>query len=113
MSDLTTIPAQLEKRIDALADSARLTKPKPQSAEEIHAQKERITALLKKNDAVLVSHYYVDSTLQELADETGGTVSDSLDMAKFGMTHSASTVVVAGVKCMPIPALLLRREQIG
>ena len=35
-------------------------------------------------NAVLVAHYYVDGDLQDLAQETGGCVSDSLEMARFG-----------------------------
>ena len=50
--------------------------------------------------AVLVAHYYVDADLQDLAEETGGCVSDSLEMARFGRDHSAQTLVVSGVKFM-------------
>ena len=32
----------------------------------------RIKRLLKEKDAVLVAHYYTDSDLQMIADETGG-----------------------------------------
>ncbi|MFT5115142.1 MAG: quinolinate synthase, partial [Parasphingorhabdus sp.] len=68
------------------------------SLAEKAALKTRIKRLLKKQQAVLVAHYYVDADLQELADETGGCVSDSLEMARFGRDHPAKTVVVAGVK---------------
>jgi len=111
MSNLLDIPKKLETRIDALADSARSIEHTERPAEEISEQKKRIAALLKKNDAVLVSHYYVDGELQDMADETGGTVSDSLDMAKFGMEHDASTVVVAGVKFMGETAKILSPEK--
>ena len=57
---------------------------------------EEIRTLLKAQDAVLVAHYYTDEDLQMIADETGGTVADSLEMARFGNTHPASTLVVAG-----------------
>lgn len=60
----------------------------------------RIKRLLKKQDAVLIAHYYTSPDLQMLADETGGHVSDSLDMARFGHDHPASTLVVAGVRFM-------------
>lgn len=53
-------------------------------AEKI-ALKERIKRLLKERDAVLVAHYYVDSDIQDLAEETGGCVSDSLE--KIGRAH--------------------------
>jgi len=111
MSNLIDIPVKQEKRIDTLADSARSIKHNELSAQEIKAQKERIKTLLKQNDAVLVSHYYVDAELQKIADETGGTVSDSLDMSKFGMEHEASTVVVAGVKFMGETAKILSPEK--
>ena len=54
----------------------------------------RIKRLLKEKDAVLVAHYYTDADLQMIADETGGYVSDSLDMARFGNEHPATTLVV-------------------
>ncbi len=69
--------------------------------------KARIKQLLKEQQAVLVAHYYVDADLQELADETGGCVSDSLEMARFGRDHPARTVVVAGVKFMGETAKIL------
>ena len=69
--------------------------------------KERIADLLKARDAVLVAHYYVDGDLQDLAEETGGFVSDSLEMARFGRDHSASTLIVAGVRFMGETAKIL------
>jgi quinolinate synthase len=71
----------------------------------------RIKHLLKQRDAVLVSHYYVDEDLQMLADETGGCVADSLEMARFGHDHPASTVVVAGVRFMGETAKILNPEK--
>lgn len=59
-----------------------------------------IQAELKKRNAVLVAHYYCDPEVQELAELTGGCVSDSLEMARFGRDHEATTLVVAGVKFM-------------
>lgn len=66
---------------------------------------------LKRQNAVLVAHYYVDEALQQLAEETGGYVSDSLDMAKFGNEHSAQTLVVAGVRFMGETAKILNPEK--
>ncbi len=71
----------------------------------------RIEKLLKKKDAVLVAHYYVDADLQILADRTGGYVSDSLDMARFGHESDASTLVVAGVRFMGETAKILNPEK--
>ena len=73
--------------------------------------KAKIKKLLKEQDAVLVAHYYVDRELQELAEETGGYVSDSLDMAKFGNEHPAKTLVVAGVRFMGETAKILTPEK--
>jgi quinolinate synthase len=71
----------------------------------------RIKRLLEEKDAVLVAHYYTDADLQALADETGGYVSDSLDMARFGNEHPASTLVVAGVRFMGETAKILNPEK--
>lgn len=70
-----------------------------------------IKQLLKEQDAVLVAHYYVHPDLQDLADETGGCVSDSLDMANFGYEHPAKTIVVAGVRFMGETAKILNPEK--
>ena len=73
--------------------------------------KNRIKALLIREKAVLVAHYYTDPLVQELAEETGGCVSDSLEMARFGKHTDASTVVVAGVKFMGETAKILSPEK--
>jgi len=70
-----------------------------------------IKSLLNEKDAVLVAHYYTDADLQMIADETGGTVSDSLEMARFGNQHPASTLVVAGVRFMGETAKILNPEK--
>jgi quinolinate synthase len=75
------------------------------------AAKARAAALLKQHDAVLVAHYYVDGDLQDLALETGGCVSDSLEMARFGRDHPARTLVVAGVRFMGESAKILSPEK--
>lgn len=71
----------------------------------------RIKELLVRENAVLVAHYYTDPLLQALAEETGGCVSDSLEMARFGHAHSAQTLVVAGVKFMGETAKILSPEK--
>jgi quinolinate synthase len=77
--------------------------PPQQHAEQVA----RAAALLKANDAVLVAHYYVGGDLQDLALATGGCVADSLEMARFGRDHPASTLVVAGVRFMGETAKIL------
>ena len=74
--------------------------PVEPSPAERAALKDKIRRLLKEKNAVMVSHYYVHPDLQDLAEETGGLVSDSLEMARFGRDHSAQTLVVSGVKFM-------------
>lgn len=71
----------------------------------------RIKLLLKEKNAVLVAHYYTDPALQALAEETGGCVSDSLEMARFGKNHPATTLIVAGVKFMGETAKILTPEK--
>jgi quinolinate synthase len=71
----------------------------------------QIKSLLQKQDAVLVAHYYTASDLQQLAEETGGHVADSLEMARFGSEHSATTLIVAGVRFMGETAKILNPEK--
>ena len=73
--------------------------------------KNEIKRLLAERDAVLVSHYYVDGDIQDLADETGGCVADSLEMARFGRDHPAQTLIVAGVRFMGETAKILSPEK--
>lgn len=86
-------------------------KPEPLTADDKAAYKARIKALLQAKDAVLVAHYYTDPEIQALAEETGGCVSDSLEMARFGNQHSAKTLIVAGVKFMGETAKILNPEK--
>jgi quinolinate synthase len=80
-------------------------------AGEREALIEKITRLLREKDAVLVAHYYTDEDLQLIADRTGGMVSDSLEMARFGNRHPAGTLVVAGVRFMGETAKILNPEK--
>jgi quinolinate synthase len=84
--------------------------PEPAPAER-EALKQRIRRLLRERDAVMVSHYYVHPDLQDLAEETGGLVSDSLEMARFGRDHAARTLVVSGVRFMGETAKILSPEK--
>lgn len=75
------------------------------------ALKDKIRHLLKEKNAVMVSHFYVHPDLQDLAEETGGIVSDSLEMARFGRDHAAQTLVVSGVRFMGETAKILSPEK--
>ena len=81
------------------------------SETEICEAKDRIKQLLVEQNAVLVAHYYTDDAIQALAEETGGCVSDSLEMARFGAATDAEAVVVAGVKFMGETAKILSPEK--
>lgn len=85
--------------------------PEPLPASERAACVARIRELLARERAVLVAHYYVDAELQELAEQTGGCVGDSLEMARFGRDHEARTLVVAGVRFMGETAKILSPDK--
>jgi len=85
--------------------------PRIASPAERPALIERAKRLLEERDAVLVAHYYVHPDLQDLAQATGGTVSDSLEMARFAHEHKAGTIVVAGVRFMGETSKILNPEK--
>lgn len=87
--------------------------PKPAllSSDEKTFYRERIKSLLNEKSAVIVAHYYTDPEIQALAEETGGCVADSLEMARFGARHPASTLLVAGVRFMGETAKILSPEK--
>ena len=78
---------------------------------EKEALREEIRSLLEEENAVLVAHFYVDGDIQDLAEETGGCVADSLEMARFGRDHPAPTLVVAGVRFMGETAKILAPQK--
>ena len=84
---------------------------KATSVKSQDALRDAIKAELKSKNAVLIAHYYTDPSIQELAEETGGTVSDSLEMARFGNNHEAEILVIAGVKFMGETAKILTPEK--
>ena len=105
----TDIPNKLHGRIQQLAENAP-TQPWLGQAEK-QALKDKIKGLLKQHNAQLVAHYYVDDELQALAEETGGVVADSLEMANFGAQSKADELVVVGVRFMGESAKLLSPEK--
>ncbi|MDG1506272.1 MAG: quinolinate synthase NadA [Luminiphilus sp.] len=68
---------------------------------------EKIRAQLEQHNAVIIAHYYTAPEIQALAEATGGCVSDSLEMARFGRDHPAQTLLVAGVRFMGETAKIL------
>ena len=114
---LQRIDVEYQQPLNASKDAVCTTKhawarvpPEPSQAERA-VLKERIRRLLKAKNAVMVSHYYVHPDLQDLAEETGGIVSDSLEMARFGRDHTAQTLVVSGVRFMGETAKILSPEK--
>lgn len=85
--------------------------PKQLDLERINSLQAEIAGLLKQRNAVLIAHYYTDDTVQALAEMTGGIVSDSLEMARFGASCDADTIIVAGVKFMGETAKILSPEK--
>ncbi|MDE0930051.1 MAG: quinolinate synthase NadA [Halioglobus sp.] len=101
---LKTIRDQVQYHLDR-AEQKQLTPEQEQSL------KNQIKARLQKENAVIVAHYYTSPAIQALAEESGGCVSDSLEMARFGHDHPASTLVVAGVKFMGETAKILTPQK--
>ncbi len=112
MNDATNLIANEAKSIvQAHLDRLGETKEHHLSEQAKQEKFAQIKAELEKRNAVLVAHYYCDPEVQELAELTGGCVSDSLEMARFGRDHAATTLVVAGVKFMGETAKILSPEK--
>ena len=115
IADLALKPVEYEQPADAggacSTRHAWARVPAEPAPAERAALKDRIRTLLREKNAVMVSHYYVHPDLQDLAEETGGLVSDSLEMARFGRDHAAQTLVVSGVRFMGETAKILSPEK--
>jgi quinolinate synthase len=109
MAKAPVIPLQLVEEIRSKALSA--PRPRELTPEQRDALFEKIKALLKAKNAVLITHYYVDEQLQILTDDTGGYVGDSLGMADYGNRHPATMLVVIGVRFMGESAKILNPEK--
>jgi len=101
---LETIRQQVQYHLDH-AEQEKL------SPEQERSLKDQIKARLERENAVIVAHYYTSPAVQSLAEESGGCVSDSLEMARFGHDHPAETLIVAGVKFMGETAKILTPEK--
>ena len=93
--EISPITADIQAQLPTVTDAQR------------EQMKSDIKAFLQRENAVLVAHYYTHEDLQALAEETGGKVADSLEMARFGHDHPATTLIVAGVKFMGETAKIL------
>ena len=97
---LEQIRAQVQSHLDG-RQSTELTAARKAALEST------IRGHLKVHNAVIVAHYYTAPEIQALAEATGGCVSDSLEMARFGRDHPAETLIVAGVRFMGETAKIL------
>ncbi len=111
MSLNISAPQSQQAHIRELATAAEQARGVALSPDEQAATISRIRQLLDDQNAVLVAHYYVDAELQDLAEESGGFVGDSLEMARFGLESDADTVIVAGVRFMGETAKILSPEK--
>jgi quinolinate synthase len=82
-------------------------KPIPLTQSERDSLLVSIKRLLVETDTVMIAHYYCDPEIQALAEATGGFVGDSLEMARFGNRHEATTLLVCGVRFMGETAKIL------
>ncbi|MCH7673308.1 MAG: quinolinate synthase NadA, partial [Proteobacteria bacterium] len=78
---------------------------------EIERYRSLVKALMVAKNARLVAHYYTDSLLQDLAEESDGFVGDSLEMARFGRECDADILLVAGVRFMGESAKILSPDK--
>ena len=109
MGEAAEIPVQLVEEIRSKALHA--PRPRILTSAQRDALFEQITSLLRAQNAVLITHYYVDEQLQILTDATGGYVGDSLGMADYGNRHPATMLVVVGVRFMGETAKILNPEK--
>jgi len=109
----TTQVVEFERQLAGVACTARAWAkvPAAPSAEQRSQLRARVKRLLMERSAVLLAHYYVEPDIQDLAEETGGCVADSLEMARFGRAQAAPTLVVAGVRFMGETAKILNPEK--
>ena len=113
MADLQNSALELVEEQRQVVESylSRTVSPQDANPSAINTIKDSIRDELKSKNAVLIAHYYTNPLIQELAEETGGTVSDSLEMARFGNNHEADTLIIAGVKFMGETAKILTPEK--
>lgn len=111
MTLITDGAAEAKKIVAQHLDQLGQSQTPELTPEQKAAKFDQIRAELDRQQAVVVAHYYCDPDIQELAEATGGCVSDSLEMARFGRDHPAQTLVVAGVKFMGETAKILSPEK--
>lgn len=68
---------------------------------------DRIRALKKEKDAVILAHYYQEGAIQDIADYVG----DSFYLAKIGQQIKEKTILLAGVVFMAESVKILNPEK--
>ncbi|ASP39464.1 quinolinate synthase [Bacterioplanes sanyensis] len=107
---MSSTPQEIQRSRELIRD--HWSAPAPElTAQQQQALESEIAELLQQQDAAIVAHYYTAPEIQALAEATGGCVSDSLEMARFGRDHKASTLLVAGVRFMGETAKILSPEK--
>lgn len=73
----------------------------------LNVMQEKITALKKEKNAVILSHFYQTIDIQQIADYVG----DSFELSKISKTTSENTIVFCGVSFMAESAKLLSPDK--
>ncbi|HXA77327.1 MAG TPA: quinolinate synthase NadA [Candidatus Acidoferrales bacterium] len=78
------------------------------SAEDIRRKQERVRALCKERNAILLAHHYQRAEVQEVAD----AVADSLKLSQAAAKTDADVIVFCGVHFMAETAAILLPDKI-
>jgi len=100
-----------QEKLDQIREQVQTHLDRRETVTLSDARREALEATIRghllHHNAVIVAHYYTAPEIQALAEATGGCVSDSLEMARFGRDHPADTLIVAGVRFMGETAKIL------
>jgi len=100
-----------QEKLDLIREQVQTHLDRRETVTLSDARREALEATIRghllHHNAVIVAHYYTAPEIQALAEATGGCVSDSLEMARFGRDHPADTLIVAGVRFMGETAKIL------
>ena len=96
----------------SLEKARKLNRLRPVPSDyELDSVKKELLALMRKKNARLICHYYVDAVIQDFAISSGGIVADSLEMARYGKESKAEILIVAGVRFMGETAKILSPDK--
>ena len=104
-----------QEKLDQIREQVQAHLDRRETVTLSDARREALEATIRghlmTHNAVIVAHYYTAPEIQALAEATGGCVSDSLEMARFGRDHPADTLIVAGVRFMGETAKILTPQK--